>query len=415
MIGWWSDTWSELGKNANSIEAIAGIIAIVAAVFYLPRWYMKRRNGPDRVLIANPEAILSQPLGPPPNTLQMDVDTFASLQSKLRDEARTELAAAHGAERQRLEDKIETLNARLRDPEEALAQQHAIITSLEDQLARRGNEIGGDDLAAATTALEAGDFTKARTLFETLAARTAPEVTANADASFALGQIAEVEIRWHDAATHYARAASLNPTFDTLYKAREFAWRAGNYPAAFRYGEDLLATARKDGTQTQLSIALNEHALTVTAQGRYPEAEGLFRQALEIDRATIGEAHPAYANHLNNLAGVVQAQGRYPEAEGLYRQALEIDRATIGEGHPSYATHLNNLAAAVEVQGRYPEAEGLSAEAMGILRKTLGDGHPTTRTGAANFLDLITTHLPASVHRAGMEALLAAGAGDAPA
>ena len=44
------------------------------------------------------------------------------------------------------------------------------------------------------------------------------------------------------------------------------------------------------------------------------------------------------ATHLNNLAGVVEVQGRYPEAEGLYRQALEIDRATIGEAHPAFAT-----------------------------------------------------------------------------
>ena len=46
-----------------------------------------------------------------------------------------------------------------------------------------------------------------------------------------------------------------------------------------------------------------------------------------------------------------EAQGRYEEAETLYRQALEIDRATIGEGHPDYATHLNNLALVVAGAG----------------------------------------------------------------
>jgi tetratricopeptide (TPR) repeat protein len=476
-----------------------------------------------------------------PKGIHMDADTFADLQRKLRDEAHAELSKAHGDERQRLEDKIETLNARLRDPEEALAQQLAIITDLEAKLARRGNEIGGDDLAAATTALEAGDFTKARMLFETLAARTAPEVAANADAEFALGQIAEAEIRWHDAYRHYATAARRSSTYDRLRKAREFAWRAGDYPAAFRLGEDLLKTARASGSQIELPAALNEHALTLHAQGRYPEAEGLYRQALEITRATIGEAHITYATYLNNLAGVVQAQGRYPEAEDLFRQALEIDRATIGEAHPAYATRLNNpahvihaqgrypesedlfrqalkisratigeahpdyatrlnnlanviqaqgrypesedlfrqalkisratigeahpdyaiylnnlasvvraqgrypeaeglfrqaqeigratigeahpdyaarlnnLAGVVEAQGRYPEAEGLYAEAIAILRKSLGDAHPNTRTVADNFLDLITNHLPASPHRAGVEALLAQNDGDPPA
>ena len=89
---------------------------------------------------------------------------------------------------------------------------------------------------------------------------------------------------------------------------------------------------------------LNNLAAVVRAQGRYPEAEALFREALEIDAATIGTTHPDYATHLNNLAGVVRAQGRYPEAEALFREALEIDAATIGTADPDYAAHLNNLA-----------------------------------------------------------------------
>ncbi|MDZ7905984.1 MAG: tetratricopeptide repeat protein [Cypionkella sp.] len=32
------------------------------------------------------------------------------------------------------------------------------------------------------------------------------------------------------------------------------------------------------------------------------------------------------------------------KAEPLYRQAMEIDRKTLGEDHPDYATSLNNLA-----------------------------------------------------------------------
>ncbi len=319
----------------------------------------------------------------------MDVDTFTSLQTRLREDARAELAAAHGDERKRLEEQITALNARLANPDEALAQQHAIILDLEAQLARRGNELGGDDVTNAKAALEAGDFTAARMLFETLAVRTEPDMQAHADASFALGQIAEAEIRWHDAAVHYARAAQLNPTFDTLLKARVFAWRAGDYPAALRFGEELLALARKSGTQEQLSRALNEHALTIKAQGRYSEAEGLYRQGLDIARMTIGDSDPDYATRLNNLANVVQLQGRYLEAEGIYRQALDIDRKTIGEAHQDYATHLNNLATVVQAQGRYPEAEKLFRQALEIARQTIGDAHPNYASGLNNLAGVV--------------------------
>jgi tetratricopeptide (TPR) repeat protein len=74
--------------------------------------------------------------------------------------------------------------------------------------------------------------------------------------------------------------------------------------------------------------------LVVQAQGRYAEAEGLYREALEIDRVTIGEEHPGYATHLNNLAGVLVNQGKPEAARPLYEQALEILSATLPPDHP---------------------------------------------------------------------------------
>ncbi len=44
--------------------------------------------------------------------------------------------------------------------------------------------------------------------------------------------------------------------------------------------------------------------------------------------------HMTYATHLNNLAMVIQAQGRYEEAEEIYRQALEILNRLLGPEHP---------------------------------------------------------------------------------
>ncbi len=150
---------------------------------------------------------------------------------------------------------------------------------------------------------------------------------------------------WADAARHYARAVDLQeePEFDTLCKARKFAWRAGDLDAALLYGGRLLELARRVDEPEKLARALNDHALTVQAQGRYAEAETLYRQALEIDAATIGERHPGYAIRLNNLAGAVRSQGRSAEAEALYRQALEICDQTLGADHPNTQLVRTNL------------------------------------------------------------------------
>jgi len=79
--------------------------------------------------------------------------------------------------------------------------------------------------------------------------------------------------------------------------------------------------------------------------GRFAEAEALYQQALEIDRATIGEAHPDYAIDLNNLAGVLSDQGKFAEAEPLYQQAIAILETSLGPDHPNTIKVKANYAA----------------------------------------------------------------------
>ena len=86
--------------------------------------------------------------------------------------------------------------------------------------------------------------------------------------------------------------ARLNPTFDTLPKAREYAWRAGDMQPANLFGEQLLSWAKANGSQEQLAAALNEDALNLNAPGRLPEAKALSAKALPIARDKPGDNHP---------------------------------------------------------------------------------------------------------------------------
>jgi len=65
------------------------------------------------------------------------------------------------------------------------------------------------------------------------------------------------------------------------------------------------------------------------------------------------------APSLNNLAALYHAQGRYDEAEPLYRRALALYEQVLGPIHPLVAQCLNNLAALYHAQGRYADAEPL--------------------------------------------------------
>jgi tetratricopeptide (TPR) repeat protein len=78
----------------------------------------------------------------------------------------------------------------------------------------------------------------------------------------------------------------------------------------------------------------------------------------------------------SRLTNLYDDQGRYAEAELLYKRSLTIAEKTLGPDHPDVATSLNNLAALYRAQGRYAEAEPLSKRSLTIIEKALGPDHP---------------------------------------
>ena len=316
----------------------------------------------------------------PPATpvINMTVDQYEERLANKITEAETKLQSAHDAEKTQLHQKIEELRKRAANPEAALAEAQETIAKLEDTLTREGNEISEARMTEAREALEAGDFSIADGIFAEIEAREQLAVERTARAAYARGGIAEQEIRWKDAANHFARAARLNPTYDHLHSARKLAWLDGQYDKAIVIGIDLLEIAKIEfGTAHEnYAVALNEHALTLNEVGKYDLAEPLYLQAIEISKDTIGEAHPDYAIRLNNLATLYDDMGQYDLAEPLYMQAIKITKSTSGETHPEYATRLNNLAEIYRTTGKYDQAEPLYLQAIEIGKKTIGETHP---------------------------------------
>ena len=64
-------------------------------------------------------------------------------------------------------------------------------------------------------------------------------------------------------------------------------------------------------------------ALELHAQGKYDEAEPLFREALEMSRETLGSKHQNTLAAINNLGALLKAKGDLAAAEPLYGEALE--------------------------------------------------------------------------------------------
>ena len=325
--------------------------------------------------------------------LALQAQTIADLRAELSEKKREKIAAIEtGAAPPMAKAELAKIEKMEADPKAALAERQNDLAQLSTEIAQI-EDLSPEKLAQAQTALAAGHTAEAEELLAMVEQEEGEGIERAAQAAYLRGEIAEEDIRWTDAAAHYTRAANLAPTYDRLFKAREFIWRAGDAAGAVASGEALIATAIAefgDGSENH-AAALNEHALTLKAMGRYEEAEQLYRQAIEIGKATIREVHPDYATGLNNLAGLLKDMGRYEEAEPLYRQAIEIDKATIGEAHPEYATRLNNLAGLLRTMGRYEEAEPLFRQAIEIGKATIGEAHPNYATPLNNLAGLLQT------------------------
>ena len=131
-----------------------------------------------------------------------------------------------------------------------------------------------------------------------------------------------------------------------------------------------LQAERTDGEAT--ISTLDTLARELQTQGKYDEAEPLYREALEVKRETLGDRHPDTLLTINNLGGLLKGKGDLAAAEPLLREALEVQRETLGDRHPDTLISMNNLGVLLEDKGDLAAAELLFREedgAGGEMRK----------------------------------------------
>src|SRR5215472_14327911 len=69
---------------------------------------------------------------------------------------------------------------------------------------------------------------------------------------------------------------------------------------------------------------LNDRAVTLQAQGRYAEADSIYKKSLAIWESTVGPEDPLVAQSLANRASLYRQIGEYHEAERIFQLAQRI-------------------------------------------------------------------------------------------
>lgn len=103
----------------------------------------------------------------------------------------------------------------------------------------------------------------------------------------------------------------------------------------------------------------------------------------------MGADHPSVASSLSDLAALYSSQGKYEQAQPLYKRALQIREQKLGPEHPNTAISLNNLASLYQVQEMYTDAQPLYERVLQVYEQQLGANHSGTRNLREHYTDLL--------------------------
>ncbi len=86
----------------------------------------------------------------------------------------------------------------------------------------------------------------------------------------------------------------------------------------------------------------------------------------------MGRRHPDFMQTLNDLAELYYAEGKFSEAEPLFKLSVAAFEDALGAEHPHVADRLEEYAAILRTLRRTPDAELFEARARSIRsRRTI--------------------------------------------
>ncbi|XP_075265582.1 uncharacterized protein LOC142357988 [Convolutriloba macropyga] len=116
-------------------------------------------------------------------------------------------------------------------------------------------------------------------------------------------------------------------------------------------------------------------------EGKYGEAEQLFRRALREAVEGFGDGTPHVAAAMNNLAQCLWQRKKYSEAEPLYLKSAAILEEAFGNEDPRVAQAYRSLVPLYLSTKQLAKAQRSAEKALAILVSSLGKNHPLVVSG----------------------------------
>ena len=224
--------------------------------------------------------------------------------------------------------------------------------------------------------------------------KRAPNASAyeRANAAYVAKDYGEAE-RWAvQAATEARKATPVNAkaVIDALELAGLSAQAGIQYPRAMQHFQEAEKFADANRNSEDWANLHDSIADLLFAQGKYGDAEELYRSVIEIRSRVLGPEHPETLASRNRLIYALNEEEKHAEAEAEARQVVKLREKILGFEHPDTLLSRYNLASALYHEGKFAEAERLYREVSKLDNTVIGPEHPRTlaaRIGLANTLN----------------------------
>ena len=163
-------------------------------------------------------------------------------------------------------------------------------------------------------------------------------------------------------------------TLGSLGTAYAGLGRAAEAEAAFKRSISLYE-GMSGGRHTGMPWLLGQLADLYRRQGRLAEASALNARELEARKDAFARNPDDFVSRMN-LSSTLMRQGRYTEAESMYREDLVRAEKTFGPDHPRVGDELGKLISLYRIARRQADEEILQQRRLAIYKKAYGPDDP---------------------------------------
>ena len=163
-----------------------------------------------------------------------------------------------------------------------------------------------------------------------------------------------------------------------------------------RYGEaesirrqELELRLVSDKDEKEIQGTLNDLAFILGRQGKYDEAEPIYKRLLSEKTVHYGPEHEETLKTLWNLALTYREQSDFENAEAKFSELVGVQARILGEDDTKTLDSVMQLAWVLQQQNKYTEAEKRYRFLLKARRKSLGTEHPLTLMIMNNFASVL--------------------------